>query len=239
MRATLDGEADSTTALAFGPDGKTLAAGSRDGSIRLWDVAIAAEQAVLRGHTDTVRSLAFGPDGDTLASGGDDTIKLWDVPGGRVTASLPGRRIPVYGLAFSPDGKALASVGNCYMILRDMKTGMRRSLPFPQWMGNHSCDHPEYVAFSADGRLLASGTDETIGLWEVATGKHLASFGRGYRPLDLSINSALDSLLMQDGFANNRIWNVAFTPRGTLLALGRAGNAVRVWRVAAVPTRKS
>jgi WD40 repeat protein len=69
--------------VAFSPDGKTLASGSADHTIKLWEVATGKEQATLKGHTRVVTSVAFSPDGKTLASGSTDkTIKLWDVTTG-------------------------------------------------------------------------------------------------------------------------------------------------------------
>src|SRR5262245_5700194 len=83
-RATLKGHTFNVNSVAFSPDGKTLASGSIDETIKLWEVATGKELATLMGHTDSVLSVVFSPDGKTLASGSRDrTIKLWDVATGK------------------------------------------------------------------------------------------------------------------------------------------------------------
>jgi WD40 repeat protein len=77
---TLTGHTDWVNSVAFSPDGRLLASGSSDRTIKLWDVATGREVRTLSGHTDIVTSVAFSPDGRLLASGSDDkTIKLWDI----------------------------------------------------------------------------------------------------------------------------------------------------------------
>jgi WD40 repeat protein len=78
--------------VSFSPDGKTLASGSYDNTIKLWNVETGKEIRTLSGHNDSVISVSFSPDGKTLASGSDDkTIKLWNGEYGWGLDALMGR----------------------------------------------------------------------------------------------------------------------------------------------------
>lgn len=96
--------------MAFTPDGKLLITGSRDSTIKFFEIPQVNELRTLKGHAGWVRSLAVSPDGKVLVSASDDqTIKFWDIATGRHFRTLRGHAGPVRCVTFSPDGMRLAS----------------------------------------------------------------------------------------------------------------------------------
>jgi WD40 repeat protein len=98
--------------LVFSPDGKTLAFGLSDNTIRLWDMETKKERSKFEGHRGDILGLAFSHDGKTLASGSKDkTVKLWDLEKGSVSKTLEGFTFGASLLAFAKDDKTLVAAG--------------------------------------------------------------------------------------------------------------------------------
>ena len=174
LRGVCAGHSDAVSGLAFAPDERTLASGSRDHSIRLWrtgdDAQPPALLAVLPNTGDEVLSVAFSPDGALLAAGGADrAVRVWRTFDRARLQTLSGHGGPVEAIAFSPDG-ALLAAGSRGRSVRLWET--------TTWTARHSLEgHSgpvEAIAFSPDGATLASAAgDHTARLWRTSDGSLL------------------------------------------------------------------
>ncbi|NEP45495.1 MAG: hypothetical protein F6K35_42280, partial [Okeania sp. SIO2H7] len=102
---TLTGHTDWVTAVALTPDGTKAVSGSRDKTLKIWDLATGKELATLTGHTYKVTAVALTPDGTKAVSGSEDkTLKIWDLATGKELATLTGHTYRVIAVALTPDG---------------------------------------------------------------------------------------------------------------------------------------
>ena len=203
--ATLEGHADVVRSVSFSPDG-TLASGSVDQTVRLWDVAARQNIATLEGHRRWVESVSFSPDGGTLASGsGDGKIRLWDVMTRQNIGTFGEGFTWIYSVSFSPDGEILAS-GRINGTVKLWDVATRQNIA--------TLTHGALVlsvSFSPDGTILASGGRDGIELWDVATRQNIGT--------------------LTHGGVGGVVLSVSFSPDGTILASG-GWDGIELWDVA-------
>jgi len=208
----LAGRTDPVPAIAFSPDGCTLAASLDNNAIKLWDVATGMEKRSLVGHMDTITALAFSSDGRTLASSAginDCTIILWDVAKAeKVRAVSLEYSLAISGnsLAFSPDGETLAlGLLRSGIRLLDVATGQ-----VIEDVSGYT-EILDVMEYSPNGTRLASGTrGGEVRLWDATSGLRTLWIGR----------------------QEDAVRSVAFSPDGDTLAAGLGDGTVRLWDVA-------
>jgi dipeptidyl aminopeptidase/acylaminoacyl peptidase len=199
------------TALAFSPDGKTLAVGTYR-EVVFWNVETQAVAGRWRGHTDAVLSLAYTQDGKLLAAAGgvsgvNGEVRLWDTTAGRETRKMGEHTDTVLAVAFSPDGTKLAT-GSQDKSVRVWETGTGKPLAL---LRDHA-DAVDALAFSPDGKYLASGgLDRSFKVWDLATYKRRYSI-TGH---------------------NDAVTGLVFSPDGAHLLSASADRSVKVWAFSA------
>ncbi len=199
--------------LSISSDGRYLAAGSWDTTVKVWSLAREREIAVLKGHGKSVDSVAFDPAGDRLVSGSlDETVKIWDVGAMAEIATLRGHRHYVTQVAIGRDGKTLVPASEDRTLKRWRLTPRDHAKVIRGHTGTVRA-----VAYHPNGRWLASaGDDQSIRLWEVPEGREIRRFF-----------SAANS-----GAHGDAVRSIAFSPDGKWLLSGGRDKRLRIWRVA-------
>ncbi|MCL1471867.1 trypsin-like peptidase domain-containing protein [Argonema antarcticum] len=249
----LSGHTKSVQSVAISPDGQTLASGSSDNTIKIWNTTTGKELRTLSGHSKPIWKLAIGPDGQTLASSSNDaTIKIWNLSTGQLLQSINNgestSNSTVSSVAFSPDSQTFASGG--YAPQRNIIKIWNKSTGKELRTLTGHLDFVNSVAFSADGKILASGSsDKTIKIWNPNTGELLRTF-TGHSNGIISIAISRFGQIVASGSADNtiKIWNantgellrtleghsaivrsIAIDPYAHILASGSDDGTIKIW----------
>ncbi|HEV3118281.1 MAG TPA: serine/threonine-protein kinase, partial [Gemmataceae bacterium] len=194
-------------ALALSPDGRFALGGSRDGNIRLWEVASGKLLHTFTGHDRPVLSVAFAPRGHhALSCAADNSIRLWDIDNHKLIRVFEHvRPATIFNcVAFSPDGRQAISAANDRTLrLWNVATGKQLGL---------SISHPDRVmcaAYSSDGRMVATGCwDHNIYVWDQLTGRLRGAF-KGHKGPVLSVAFSPDDRQVLSGSLDTslKLWD--------------------------------
>jgi WD40 repeat protein len=140
-------------AVCLAPEGRLVACGYRDGTVRTWDVETGRELAAVAGHRRMVTGLAFTPDGRTLATASEDAlVRLWDPATLRELATLRGHLLGVHSVQISPDGRRLASGSHAKEAVKLWDLATRQEVASLAGRGSFFYR----TTFSPDGNVLAA-----------------------------------------------------------------------------------
>jgi WD40 repeat protein/serine/threonine protein kinase len=215
-------------AVAWAPGGHILAIGDEQGALQIWDMPAGKLRQAFAGHDGPIKALAFTADSLMLASAGaDGAVRLWDANNGKAVGALSGHLGAVNCVAFSPDGKLLAAgcqgtaerkAGEIRLWQLSSAARGLASTPTQQAILQGHQGPVHGVAFSADGKTLASGGGlpgkmGELKLWDVATHQHKADLPGCF----------------------DRVLDLAYTPDGHGLAVAGADGTIKLWTMAQLP----
>jgi WD40 repeat protein len=250
-KSVLYGHADEVRCLAISPNGRLLASGSADKTVRLWSLP-EGEALKTLGHRNAVNCLGISPDGRVLASGGrDGAVWLWRLPSAQTAIQLKGHSQMVLCLAISPNSRLLAS-GSADSAIQLWSLPDGKNLKMLDGHRESVLD----LAMSPDGSILAStGSDCDVQLWSLPDGRALRTL-QGHRNHEgdavLCLAISPDGTLLATGGTDRTIclWSIpgghalanleghlghiaclAITPDGRTLASGGADQTIRLWRL--------
>jgi len=205
--AVLEGHTAKIWDVDFSPDGRILASGSTDNTLRLWEVNDGVLLRTMYGHPFPIRTVEFSPDGANLATGSTDgLIRVWRVSDGVLVSTLKGHAGQLVVIDYSPDGIWLASSAEDYTV-RIWRAMIGKQV----YVIDEGMSLINSISYSPDGNLIAWGEENgTIRVWDID--------GENW---SLILNKSQPAR------------SVTFSPDGSLLAAGFADGLVNIWKISA------
>ena len=239
--------ADAIWAVTFSPDGQTIASGSQDTTLKLWDIKSRNETKSLVGDFSPIYAVDFNSDGTEISSGsGLWRILEWNLTTGKVYPPLE-HLATIWSVDVSPDNQAIASASAD----KTVKIWDRQTGAILQNLTDHQ-DQVYAVVFSPDGQLLVTASlDKTIKIWQVETGELLNTLTGhldGVRSLAISsdgkiiVSGSLDDTVkvwnLETGALiqtltghSNDVLSVAISPDSHIIASSSRDKTIKLWNL--------
>ena len=210
--AFLKGHTELVNSVAYSPDGKILASGSNDWTIRIWDVDKRKHIKTLEGHTGKVNSVAYSQDGETIVSGSDDGIRVWNVENWNDKILYRSENAGIVNMMYSPDEKTLTSLSkNGKIESWDLTSGekqwtilgYKKSRKLKSLLQNVI----KLSSYSLDGKTFANWSGVEMRLYNVVKGN-------------------LELLFKKSEIS---VYSLAFSPNGSTIVTGSDDGTISIW----------
>jgi hypothetical protein len=199
---------DSVLCLAVSPDGKKIASGGCDRTVRVWNLADGKLEQSIENHADWVLGVVFAPDGKHLLTcSRDKTAKVWDLSTKESVLTFPEHQNPVFGVGVTADSKAGFSVGTDKQLRMWNATGEGKQIKV---LGNHGDEILKLVQHAKEPVMVTTSADKTVKVWNATSGASMKTLAG----------------------LTDHVFAAAISPDGKQVAAGAYDGEIRIWNIA-------